>query len=101
MVRTTVRPPTGPAFSLAPYLEAHAERFPGGMPNAGHLGRVLKPLEAKHGAVETLARWRTFLAAKGQFGVDKFAETWSEWGAVPTNGARPARVLAATEQILE
>lgn len=100
-VRRTIKPvPPGPAFSLGPYLEAHAARFPGGMPPAALLGKVLKALEAKHGPAETLTRWRTFLAAKGEFGVHKFAETWSEWGSVPPNGARP-RVLAATEQVIE
>jgi hypothetical protein len=106
VVRTARPAPTGPAFDLAPYLDAHAARFPGSIPPAGHLGKVLKALEAKHGAAETLARWTVFLAAKGQFGVDKFAETWSEWGprspgSGPPNGAAPSRVLAGTEMILE
>lgn len=98
------------AFDLAPYLAAHASRFPGSIVSAGRLGKALKPLEAQHGAVETLARWKVFLAEKGELGPEYFARTWSEWGprspgspsASPANGAHAiARVPAATEMLIE
>lgn len=95
--------PSGPAFSLSPYLDAYAERFPGSSVKSGRFGAALKPLETQHGPAEALERWQRFLAAKGELGPEYFARTWSEWG--PVNGAvkrddRP-RVLAATEMLLE
>lgn len=103
VVRTAIRPPDGPAFVPAPYLDAYASRFPGATLPAGRIGRALKPLDAAHGPAETLARWKVFLAAKGELGPEYFARTWSEWGPRQNGAVKPddrPRALAATEMLL-
>lgn len=76
-------PKPGSSFRLAPYIDAHREAFPGSEPPAARYGKVFKRLEAKHGAEETLRRFRVCLAAKGTFGTpEELAAHWSEYGAV-------------------
>lgn len=79
-----------PAFSLAPYLDAHRERFPDSDPPAKRYGAVFKRLEGKHGAEETLRRWRICLTRKGTFATpEELSAHWSEY-AVEAIRAGPA-----------
>lgn len=101
--KPTVRPSTEqPSFSLGPYIDAHREVFPGSDPPAARYGKVFKRLEAKHGAVEVLRRWRICLATKGDFATpEKLSSHWSQFGGDeprPAENGR-ARVLAATEMV--
>jgi hypothetical protein len=83
-----------PVFHAEPYLAAYSARFPGSSVPGGRFAKVLKPLEVRHGADETLRRWLIFLPAKGELGPEYFARTWSEWdhpppAALARNGAKP------------
>lgn len=69
-----------PAFRLAPYLDAHTAVFPGSTPPAGRFGKVFKALEAKHGADETLRRWKICLVRKATFATpEELAAHWSAY----------------------
>ena len=71
----------GSSFRLAPYLEAHTAAFPGSDPPAGRYAKTFKRLEGKHGADETLRRWRICLARKQTFATpEELAAHWSEYG---------------------
>jgi len=97
------KPPRGgkrpSGFSLAPYIDAHREAFPGSDPPAGRYGKVFKKLEAKHGPAETLRRWRICLAAKGTFASpDELSSHWPVYefdGGADGRASREARELEA------
>jgi hypothetical protein len=91
----------GPTFNLAPYLDAHTERFPGSSPNGGRFARSFKLLERKHGPTETLRRWRNCLAAKGTFATpEELASHWSEYDTA-TAGKPAPRLTDSDRQIIE
>lgn len=87
LTTTTPRPRKTKApetFDLAPYIDAHRELFPESDPPAARYGKVFKRLERKHGAPETLSRWRTCLAQKQDFATpEELSSHWSRYdGAV-------------------
>lgn len=73
--------PRAPGFDLAPFLVAYREHFgPNADPPAARFGRVFKRLTGKHGADETLRRWRICLAAKGDYATpEELAAKWDRY----------------------
>lgn len=88
---TTPREPAAgdvdePAFRLAPYIDAHHEHFPDSDPPAGRYGKAFKKLELKHGADETLRRWRICLVRKTTYATpEELSAHWSEYSDEPTD----------------
>lgn len=71
-----------PKFNLAPYIDAHTAKFPGSSPPGARYGKVFKQLDRKHGADETLRRWKLCLEKKALFATpEELAAHWSEYGA--------------------
>jgi hypothetical protein len=87
------------AFKLAPYLDAYFAVFPDSSPPASRFGKIFKRLEAKHGAPETLRRWRICLGAKGTFATpEELGAHWPGYeAAARTNGSKPS----AGDQMVE
>lgn len=70
----------GPSFALAPYIDVHREFFPDSDPPAARYGKIFKRLEGKHGAPETLRRWRNCLTRKTTFATPEMLSAhWSEY----------------------
>lgn len=100
LTRKKLRVGTSSGFKLGPYLDAHHEYFPGSDPPAARFGKAFKKLERKHGAPETLRRWRNCLAIKGMFATpEELGMHWPAYdtGAAPDSlEARAAALIAET-----
>lgn len=74
------------SFNLAPYIDEHRELFPDSDPPTARYGKVFKRLEAKHGAPETLRRWRMCLDQKRDFATpEELSSHWSKYDAPGTS----------------
>ena len=94
-------PSGGDTFRLAPYIDAHTERFPGStVESSGRYGRTFKRLEERHGAEETLRRWKIMLAVEGKYATpEKLSAHWPEYDSAEKPD--PWRHLAGYPDIVD